>query len=265
MPDLPKKGSNARKVYDAIAQSHKGLTAFEIERNIGHIKNQHTRILELAQQGLIETTEKREEKGVKNEVWRVKNVKAQAQKKRLRPGVIDRQKLDPYECPACGATIGLLLIENRFGGGCVEVNLKPRIVIFAGPWMTFEYTNPDTEEREEIHVPEEPLPVFEEWSGKLVVGRAATESEIDEYKDKNKISKPWTIGWESHLTTCKRWGRWLNGKADEKRRTWAIKWDPEKKRFGFKRREVVAKPSVMKDAFTDELPKEVVDASVGKD
>lgn len=233
-PNLPKKGSAARKIYDCIERVGDGLTAFEIERACGMIRNQKTHIASLADKGFIAITGKRDIEGVKNlDVWEVKKPGAPAQKKAPGPGRSSKQDLDPYECPACGKTIYLLLDDGRHGGECIEVEMQRRLVVFDGPWVKGKYTDPETGEEGEGLLPKNPFTLFEEWTGKLVVGREATGNEKAYYAEHKKLRKPWTIGFEGHLKTCKGWKRWLNGKAEEKRRTYEVQWDKKKKRYGF--------------------------------
>lgn len=257
-PNIPRKGTAARKIYDCIERSSDGLTAFEVERACGVMKNQSTHIAKLADKGLIEVVGKREVEGVKNlDIWGVRSPEKEAKKKRRRPGFIPAQKLDPYECPACGKTVGMLLAEPQYGGECIYVHLQRRIIVFDGPWVKKKYTDPDTGEERIDLLPKEPLTLFEEHTGKLVLGRAATEAEREYFSEHKKLRVPWTIGFEGHLSSCKGWKRWLNGKADEKRRTQEIRWDKKKRRYGFFKEESRTK-SMMKDSFTDAVPEEVV-------
>jgi len=264
-PNMPHKGSIARRIYDAIKRSSEGLTAFEVERACGVIKNQPTHMAKLADKQLIMVVGKRDFEGMKNlEIWGIKREQttAKKEKKRRRLGSVPKQEHNSYECPACGKTIYLLLQYPEHGNACVEVNIQRRLVIFDGPWVKNEYTDADTGEERIALTPKEPLALFEEWTGKLVVGRTATESEKEYYAEHHKIRKPWTIGFEGHLSTCKGWKRWLNGKAQEKRRTQETKWDNTKKRFGLFKRE--AKKTIMTDAFTDALPEEEETEDKGK-
>lgn len=253
---MPRQGSIARKIYECIKRSSEGITAFEIERACGVIKNQVTHMAKLADKQLITVVGKRDFEGMKNlEVWGIRREQTTAKKEKWRrPRNVPKQDLSPCECPACGKTIYLLLAYPEHGGGCIEVNVQRRLVIFDGPWIKTPCTDPNTGQEIVDLLPKEPLPLFEEWTGKLVVGRAATEKEKADYAENHRIRKPWTIGFEGHLTTCSGWKRWLNGKAGEKRRTQEIKWDKTKKRFGFFKREATKK--TMTDAFTDELPAE---------
>jgi len=256
-PNMPRKGTAARKIYDCIENSSEGLTAFEVERACGIMKNQQTHIAKLADKGLIQVVGKRDVEGVKNlDIWGI-HVEKKAKKKRRRPGFIPKQELDPHECPACGKTINLLLADHQYGGGCIEVNPQRRIIVFDGPWVKHPYTDPDTGEERIDLLPKEPLTLFEEWTGKLVTGRTATDREVEYFAEHKKLRVPWTIGFEGHLSTCKGMKRWLNGKAEKKRRTMEVRWDREKRRFGFFERENRRK-SLMKDAFTDAIPEEVV-------
>lgn len=245
-PNIPRKGTAARKIYDCIERSSDGLTAFEIERACGVMRNQKTHIASLADKSLIEVVGKREVEGVKNlDVWGLKSAKVKREKKRRRAGKVPKQELDPYECPACGATIYLLLAEGQHGGGCIEVNIQRRLIVFSGPWVKQKYTDTDTGEERITLLPKEPITLFEEWTGKLVLGRAATEREREYYAEHHKLRVPWTIGFEGHLSTCKGWKRWLNGKAEEKRRTWEVRWDRKKRRYGFFKRDDGPKKSML--------------------
>lgn len=259
-PNMPRKGTAAHKIYECIERSSKGLTAFEIERACGVMRNQSVHIASLADKGLIEITGKREVEGVKNlDVWNVRNVQEQTKQKRHRPGFVPKQELDPHECPACGKTIFLLLAYPEHGGGCIEVNPQRRLVVFDGPWVKQEYTDEKGETKVTL-LPKEPLALFEEWTGKLVLGRAATEREVEYYAEHKKLRVPWTMGFEGHLSTCKGWKRWMNGKAEEKRRTMDMRWDKEKKRFGFfkheERRRSMA-DDTSKKAEGEEAPQEI--------
>jgi len=232
-PNIPRKGTAACKIYECIERSTEGLTAFEVERACGVMRNQQTHIAKLADMGLIEIVGKREVEGVKNlDVWAVKNVQQQAKQKRHRPGSIPKQELDPYECPACGKTIHLLLPYPEHGKGCIEVETQRRLIVFDGPWVKQEYVDENGDPRVDL-LPKEPLTLYEEWTGKLVLGRAATEREVEYYAENKKLRVPWTMGFEGHLKNCKGWKRWENGKAEKKRRTMDVRWDKEKKRFGF--------------------------------
>jgi hypothetical protein len=257
-PNIPRKGTASRKIYDCIERSSDGLTAFEVERACGVMKNQQTHIAKLADMGLIEVVGKRDVEGIRNlDIWGVRSAEKKAKKKRRRPGYIPKQEHDPYECPACGKTIYLFLVDPKYGGDCIEVEPQRRIIVFDGPWVKQRYTNPDTgEERIEL-LPKEPIVLYEEWTGKLVVGRAATEREVEYFAEHKKLRVPWTIGFEGHRKNCKGAKRWENGKAEEKRRTMDVRWDREKRRFGFFKKEEYRK-SMMKDAFTDATPEEVV-------
>ena len=258
-PNLPRKGTAARKIYDCIEGSREGLTAFEVERVCGAMKNLSTRFSELRDKGLIEVVGKRDVEGVKNlDIWGVKSAKDERKKKRHRMGHVPKQELDPYECPACGKTVYMLLVHPDDGGGCIYVEKQRRLIVFDGPWIKQEYVDSETGEKKVTELPKEPITLFEEHTGKLVLGRAATEAERAHYAEHKKLRVPWTIGFENHLKTCKGMKRWLNGKAEEKRRTWEVKWDKSKRRYGFSKREE-KKKSMMKDAFTDELPTEIID------
>ena len=246
-PNLPRKGSVTRKIYDCIERSSEGLTAFEIERACGIIKNQSTHIAKLADKGLVKVVGKRDVEGMKNlDIWGIKSPEVERKKKRRRrPGHIPKQDLEPYECPACGATIYLLLPYPEYGKGQIEVNPQRRLIVFDGPWVKKKYTDPETGEERVDLLPKEPFTVFEEWTGKLCLGREATEAEKAYYAEHKKLRKPWTIGFEGHLSTCKKLDRWMSGKAEEKRRTYEIRWDKKKRRYGFFKRDTGPKKSMM--------------------
>jgi len=247
-PNLPRKGTTARKIYDCIERVKEGITAFEIERACGVIKNQHTYIASLADKQLITVIGKRDVEGLKNlDVWATKKARTSAVKKGRKLGNVPRQKLDPYECPACGKTIYLLLPWGEHGKDQVEIETKLRIIVFDGPYQSVKYTDEDGKEAI-AKLPKEPLTLFEEHSGKLVLGRAATDTEREYFADNHKLRKPWTLGYEGHLKSCKKLNRWLNGKAQEKRRTWPVKWDPGKRRFGFIKEDNTPKISMTEPA-----------------
>jgi len=245
-PNLPRKNTIARRIYDCIERSSEGLTAFEIERACGIIKNQQTHMASLADKELITVVGKRDVEGMKNlDIWGIKSAKKERKKKRRRPGNIPKQELDPYECPACGKTIYILLPYPEYGKGQIMVEIQRRLIVFAGPWVKKKYTDPETGEEKVDLLPKEPITLFEEHTGKLVLGRAATEAEREYYAEHHKLRKPWTIGFEGHLSTCKGWKRWLNGKAEAKYRTHEIKWDRKKRRYGFSKREDGPKKSMI--------------------
>jgi len=237
---LPRKGSAARKVYDCVAASPDGLTVEEIERRCGPLKSLQLRLNEMRSKGTLQL------EGV---TWKAKKAssEAPAQKKTPKPGRFPSQKLDPCECPACGATVFQLLQDVRHGGQCVYVNTRRRLVVFDGPWSRFKHTDPETGKKVTTKLPKEPLCLLEEWTGKPVTGREATDDERAYYAEHKKLKVPFTIGFETHLTTCSGWKRWLSGRADEKRRTWTMKWDKGKKRNSFVRPDSEPRKSMMEE------------------
>lgn len=238
---LPRKGTAARTIYDCIARAKKGLTLHEIERECGALKNAQLRLNELRGKGLIQ---------VDGEHWKAGGVLSDApkpKKKTPRPGHFPKQDLEPTECPACGATVYQLLADHRHGGACVYVNIQRRLIVFAGPWLKHKYKDPETGEEKVALLPKEPLTLLEEWTGKTLLGRPATEEERAYYAEHKKVKKPWSIGFQPHLSTCSGWKRWLNGNAEEKRRTWTLKWDKTKRRYGFTRQDNEPRKSMMED------------------
>lgn len=241
----PRKGTAARTIYDCLEKAPKGMTIDEIERACGPLKNTYLRLNEMRGKGLIHAT-----KQDGGDVWSV-SVQKEEKKKAPKKQGTKKKTLDegpmPCECPACGATVLMILRDPKYGGECVYVNPQRRIIVFAGPWAMTKYTDPETGREETARLPKEPLVLLEEETGRHVIGRQATAEEREYFAEHKKLRKPWTIGHETHLTTCSGWKRWLNGKAEEKRRTWEMKWDKTKKRYSFTREEDEPRKSMMSE------------------
>ena len=231
--NLPRNGSVARRIYDCLERSKEGLTAFEIEGICGTIKNQMTHMNTLRDKQFIEVNGKRKENGLEMDVWVVRKESEPKPKKKRRLGFIPPQKLDPYECPACGKTIYWMLPGVGWKGDCFPIEKQRRLIVFDGPYTKTRYKDKETGEEKVCLLPKKPLTLFEEHTGQLIVGRETTEEERAYYAEHKKLRKPWTIGFEGHLKNCTGIKRWLNGKAEEKRRDQEVKWDSKKKRYGF--------------------------------
>lgn len=104
----------------------------------------------------------------------------------------------PYQagkCPACGAEV---VFQQTPDGITTLCEPQRRLVIF-------EY------EPHEIVYPNNPLIVFGERTGRLVIGRAATKEEKKKFATNGMPGKPFTVGRFGHLQNCTRWDRWLSG------------------------------------------------------
>lgn len=245
----PRKGTAARTIYDCLEKAPKGMTIDEIERACGPLKNVYLRLNEMRGKGLVHAT-----KQDGGDVWSVSVQKAAEPKAKKPKKKLKEQGPMPCECPACGATVLMMLRDPQYGGDCIYVNPQRRIVVFAGPWTTTKYTDPETGQKETARLPKDPIVLLEEETGRHVIGRQATAEEREYFAEHKKLRKPWTIGHEAHLTTCSGWKRWLNGNAEEKRRTWNLEWDKEKKRYSFARHDDTPRKSMMSED-TSEPPK----------
>jgi hypothetical protein len=222
--DLPKEGTTGRKVYDLLRATPEGLALFEIDSHLNGAKGIELRLDELASKGGVYTDSKKElEGGVLVDVWKAR-VPEQAKPK---PGHFPPQKLDRYECPACGEMVCQLLVDKEYGGGVVWVESQKRLVVFGGPYEEVEYTDPETGETKKDQLPVDGLTLFEEWTGKLVLGRPATEEERESFAKTRKMETPWTIGYEAHLVNCKGGKKWISGAADKRLHSMDYEWDRE--------------------------------------
>lgn len=100
-------------------------------------------------------------------------------------------------CPACGRPI----VWVQHDGHTVPCDPQRRLVIFDGPY------GPNG-------LPEDPLVVFCERSGRPLWGRKATTEENEKFARLGNPGKPFAIGRESHWSkTCDVFGPWLTGQA----------------------------------------------------
>jgi hypothetical protein len=104
------------------------------------------------------------------------------------------------KCPACGADIVWLLSD----GVVTPVQAQRRLVLF-----TFKADGNGLPLEDE-----KPIVGFDEFNGRLVLGRAAHPVEARRYKEVGNPGKPYAIAHEGHLRHCTRWDRWMSGAAE---------------------------------------------------
>jgi len=101
------------------------------------------------------------------------------------------------KCPACNRPV----VWVSFDGHIIPCEPQRRLVVFAGPY-------------DKNGIPEKPLVVYEEESGRLVIGREATEVERTDFREIGLPGLPYTIGYQGHWTVgCDRLDRFFTGEA----------------------------------------------------
>jgi len=102
-------------------------------------------------------------------------------------------------CPACDKPIVWL----KHGEDLMPCEGQRRLIIF--DYKSDENGLPLDEEK--------PLVLFEERTGKLVIGRMAWPPEKKRFVSNKHPGKAFTIGHEGHLRNCEQLSKWMSGDA----------------------------------------------------
>ena len=103
-------------------------------------------------------------------------------------------------CPACGEPVVWMRSQENF----VPCHPQRRLAVF-------DFKRLDS------GLPDESVDAFsaiEERTGRVVLGRRATQMEIEQFKQLGTLGAPYTIGRDSHFCECERLDKWLAGAVE---------------------------------------------------